>query len=131
MLIAVSFEQRYAGHAAQVGHLASQMPAAAYLGRLVVVTDEDIDVTDLQELMWAICTRCDPATGIDIIHNAWSGPLDPLISPEARERGEFFNSRMIIYATKPWAWRDKFPKPVGPDLQYKNKTREKWGHILK
>lgn len=131
LLIAVAIEQRYAGHAAQVGHLASQLPAGAYLGRVVVVTDDDIDVSDLEELMWAVCTRCDPATDLDIIHRAWSGPLDPLISPEARKKGEFYNSRLIIDATKPWAWRQEFPKPIGPDREYRRKTREKWGYLLK
>ncbi|MFH0845513.1 MAG: UbiD family decarboxylase [Pseudomonadota bacterium] len=131
LLIALAIEQRYTGHAAQAGHLASQLPAGAYLGRLVIVTDDDIDISDLEELMWAICTRCDPATDLDIIHRAWSGPLDPLVSPEARAKGEFYNSRMIINATRPWSWRDQFPKAIGPDREYRRRTREKWGHLLK
>ena len=76
-------------------------------------------------------TRCDPATDLDIIHKAWSGPLDPLVSPEARAKGEFYNSRLIINAAKPWSWRNQFPKPIGPDKEYRRKTREKWGHLLK
>ena len=131
LLIAVAIEQRYAGHAAQTGHLASQLPAGAYLGRLVIVTDDDIDISNLEELWWAVITRCDPATDLDIIHKAWSGPLDPLISPEAKAKGEYFNSRLIINAAKPWSWRTEFPKPIGPTLEYRRKTREKWGHLLK
>jgi 3-polyprenyl-4-hydroxybenzoate decarboxylase len=130
LLIAVAIEQMYTGHAAQAGHLACQLPAGAYLGRLVVVTDEDIDVSDLEELMWAILTRCDPATDLDIIHRAWSGPLDPLASPDMRAQGEFYNSRLIINATKPWSWRHQFPKPIGPDKEYRRRTREKWGYLL-
>jgi hypothetical protein len=34
------------------------------------------------------------ATSIDIIHNAWSTPLDPRIEPE-RAWGDFTNSRAI------------------------------------
>jgi 4-hydroxy-3-polyprenylbenzoate decarboxylase len=131
LLISVAIEQMYEGHSAQAGHLASQLPAGAYLGRVVVVTDDDIDISNLEELIWAILTRCDPATNIDIIHRAWSGPLDPLIPPERKEKGEFYNSRMIINATKPWAWRHQFPKPIGPDIKYRNETREKWGYLLK
>ena len=131
LLIAVAIEQLYCGHAAQVGHLACQLPAGAYLGRLVIVTDDDINVSDLEELMWAVITRCNPATDLDIVHKAWSGPLDPLIHPEEKAKGEYFNSRLIIDATRPWAWRNQFPKAIGPDMEYKRKTREKWGHLLK
>lgn len=130
LLIAVAIEQSYAGHATQVGLLASQLPAGAYLGRLVVVTDDDVDISDLEELMWAVCTRCDPATDIHVVHHAWSGPLDPLLSPEARQKGEFYNSRLIIDATRPWSWRHQFPKAIGPDREYARKARQKWGHIL-
>lgn len=131
LLISVAIEQMYEGHAAQAAHLASQLPAGAYLGRIVVVTDEDIDITNLEELMWAILTRCDPATDLDIIHHAWSGPLDPLIPPERRAKGEFYNSRLIIDATKPWSWRKQFPKPIGPDIEYRKQTRQIWGFLLK
>ena len=40
------------------------------------------------------------------------------------------NSRMIIDATRPWEWRDKFPTPIGPDAATKRETRKKWGHLL-
>ena len=122
----VSIEQRYAGHARQAGHVAAMCRVGAYLGRIVVVVDEDIDVTDLNDVMWAILTRSDPERSLDIIHRAWSGPLDPAIPPESKG----FNSRLIIDATKPWEWRDKFPIAIGPDAQTKRETRKKWGHLL-
>ena len=72
---AVSIEQRYAGHARQVGHLAATVHAGAYLGRYVIVVDDDIDVMDLNDVVWAMSTRSDPVESIDIIKRAWSGPL--------------------------------------------------------
>ena len=33
------------------------------------------------QTIWAMLTRSDPATSIDIIRNAWSTPLDPRIEP--------------------------------------------------
>jgi 4-hydroxy-3-polyprenylbenzoate decarboxylase len=98
----------------------------AYLGRVVVVVDEDIDVTDLNDVMWAILTRADPERSLDIIHRAWSGPLDPAIHPD--QKG--FNSRLLIDATKPWEWRDRFPIAIGPDAKTRQETRKKWGWIL-
>lgn len=130
LFVAVSIKQQYPGHARQVGHATYTSNVANYCGRYVVVTDEDIDVTDLDEVMWAILTRTDPATSIDFITRATSTPLDPRISPEDRAAGRFFNSRAIIDATKPWEWRDKFPMPDRPDLQYRQESRKKFGHLF-
>ena len=122
----VSIQQRYAGHARQTGHVAAMCRVGAYLGRIVVVVDDDIDITDLNDVMWAILTRSDPERSLDIIHRAWSGPLDPAIHPDSKGH----NSRLIIDATKPWEWRDKFPIAIGPDAETKRETRKKWGWIL-
>src|SRR5207253_1063002 len=81
---AVSIQQRYAGHARQVGHAAASVHTGAYLGRYVVVVDDDIDVMDLEQVLWAMCTRSEPAESIDIIPRAWSGPLDPRIHPDKK-----------------------------------------------
>ena len=62
--------------------------SGAYAGRYVIVTDDDIDVSNLEELVWAMLTRSDPATSIDIIHNAWSTPLDVRIEPERKAKGD-------------------------------------------
>src|SRR5690606_37608304 len=75
LFVAVAIEQRYAGHARQVAHLAAHGPAAAYMNRFVVVVDDDIDVTNLDEVIWAICTRSDPATDIEILRRTWGSRL--------------------------------------------------------
>lgn len=123
----VAIKQRYPGHARQAGHVAAMCRTGAYLGRITVVVDDDVDVTDLNEVIWAICTRADPVRDFDIIERAWSGPLDPAIKPG--EKG--FNSRVIIDATRPWEWRDQFPPAIGPSPEYKRETREKWGWLLR
>jgi len=121
----VAIEQRYAGHAKQAGVVASQCQAGAYLGRFVVV-DDDIDIMDLNDVMWAVCTRVDPAQDIDILHRCWSGPLDPMLSPSQRERKEFFNSRAIIDATRPFEWRDRFPRVSESSPQVRERILNKW-----
>ena len=110
LFLAVAINQRYPGHAKQAGHIAAMCHVGAYCGRYVIVVDDDIDVSDLEEVMWAMLTRSDPATSIDIIRNAWSTPLDPRIEPERKAVGDYTNSRAIIDACRPWHWRDKFPK---------------------
>ncbi len=127
LFTAVSIKQRYPGHARQAGHVAAQCRTGAYLGRVTVVVDDDIDVSDLDEVIWAICTRSDPERSFDIIKRAWSGPLDPAIEPGKKG----FNSRVIIDATKPYEWMDKFPEAIGPTPEEKQITRERWSWILR
>jgi UbiD family decarboxylase len=122
----VSIQPRYAGHARQAMHIAAMCHAGAYMGRIVIVVEDDIDVTDLQEVMWAVVTRSDPERSLDIIHRAWSGPIDPAIHPDHKGH----NSRLLIDATRPWEWRDRFPPAIGPDPATKLETRRKWGWIL-
>jgi 3-polyprenyl-4-hydroxybenzoate decarboxylase len=74
-----------------------------------------------------VCTRAHPERSLDIIHRARSGLLDPAIEPGKKG----FNSRLIIDATRPWEWRDKFPPAIGPTPENKRITRERWGWILR
>ncbi len=126
----VAIKQRYPGHARQTLHVASQCHAAAYAGRYVVVVDEDIDPSDLEEVMWAVCTRSDPATSIDIVHRAWSTPLDPRITPDQRAAKDFTNSRGLIDATRPWEWREQFAPINVPPREVREAARQRWAHLL-
>jgi len=130
LLLAVSIKQRYPGHAKQAGHVAAMCHVGAYAGRYVIVTDEDIDVSDLEELTWAMITRSDPATSIDIIKDAWSTPLDPRIPPWEKEKGNMTNSRAIINACRPFHWKDQYPKVNMPDAETQRLAKEKWGYLL-
>ncbi len=131
LLLGVSISQQYPGHAAQAGHVAAMCHVGAYAGRYVIVVDEDIDVTDLEELVWAMCTRSEPAESIDIIKRAWSTPLDPRIPPERKAAGDLVNSRAIIDATRPFHWRDSFPAVNLPRRSTMEDTRARWGYLLR
>ncbi len=96
------------------------------MGRVVAVVDDDVDVTDLDDVLWAILTRADPERSVDIVTRRTSGPLDPALPPDDKR----YNSRLLIDACKPWEWRDRFPRPLGPDAATKAETRRKWGHLL-
>ncbi len=131
MLLGVSIKQRYPGHSKQAGHVAAMCHAGAYAGKYVIVVDDDIDVSDLEELIWAMVTRSDPATSIDVIRGAWSTPLDPRIPPEEKAKGNNTNSRAIIDACRPFPWRDAFPKVNVPSPEKARLAREKFGYLLK
>ena len=124
---AVSIRQRYPGHAKQAAIIASQNHTGAYLGRYVVVVDDDIDVADLNDVLWAMCTRCNPADSIDILRRTWSGPLDPIIPRD--QKGH--NSRAIIDACRPYEWIKDFPPVSGASEELKEHVLEKYGEFLK
>jgi 4-hydroxy-3-polyprenylbenzoate decarboxylase len=125
-MIVVAIKQRYPGHAKQAALVASQCHAGAYLGRYVVVVDDDIDITNLNEVVWAMATRSDPATSVDILRRTWSGPLDPII-PRG-QKGH--NSRMIIEAVRPYEWRDQFPDVSQISDETRQKFSAKWDETL-
>ena len=125
-LTVVAIRQRYPGHAKQAAVIASQCRAGAYLGRYVVVVDDDIDITKSDEVLWAIGSRSDPSRSIEIIDRCWSGPLDPAIPRE--EKG--FSSRALIDATRPYEWREKFPAVSGASAELRDAVRKKWSGFL-
>ena len=129
MLMGVSIKQRYPGHSKQAGHIACQCHVGAYAGKYVIVTDEDIDVSNLEELIWAMLTRSEPSESIEIIRGTWSTHLDPRISPEDKAKGNLTNSRAIIDACRPFHWKDQFPPVNAPSPALAKESREKWGYL--
>lgn len=130
LLVAIGIHTRYNGHARQAAHAAMSCHAGAYAGRLIVVVDDDIDVTSLDDVMWAVCTRCDPAEDLDLVKKSWSTPLDPRVTPEQRERKDFTNSRLIIDATRPFEWRSEFPPVAEMSAEMRERIEREWGEFL-
>ncbi|MBI4330793.1 MAG: UbiD family decarboxylase [Chloroflexi bacterium] len=125
--LVVSIKQRYAGHAKQAAALASMGRRGAYMGRYTVVVDEDIDPTNLQEVLWAICTRSDPEKDIDLMRRCWSTPLDPTIR---KPTNAYFNSRAIIDACKPFEWKDEFPQEIKISPELVERVKKKFQGVL-
>ena len=130
MLLGVAIKQRYPGHAKQAGHIACQCQAGAYGGKWVIVVDDDVDVTSLDDLIAAALTRSDPATSTDFIRDCWTSPADPRVHPDERAKGNLTNSRMIIDACIPFHWRDRFSKSIRPSADVARRAREKFGYLL-
>lgn len=129
LLTVIALKQRYAGHAKQ-----ALMTAAGFrhgdMKCYYLTVDDDIDPTNLDEVMWAMCTRVDPATSVDIIHDAWTADLDPRISPAKRAAGDLTVGRMLINACRPYSWRDEFPKANVFQQSDRQKVEAKWRDLL-
>ncbi len=126
MLIVVSLKQRFCGHSRQAAAIAAQCQAASYMNRYVVVVEEDIDPCNLEEVMWAMCTRSDPATDIEVMRKTFGSKVDPM----RREPNPTYNSRAIIDACRPFDWIDEFPTVAESSPALRQQTLAKWGHLF-
>ena len=77
----------------------------------VIVVDDDVDIFDTNDVMWAVATRVRPDKDIFFIPGAKGAILDPTSDPE-----NFTVTKMGIDATRP-AGRDFAERLVIPDDQ--------------
>jgi 4-hydroxy-3-polyprenylbenzoate decarboxylase len=128
LMTVVAVRQRYAGHAKRAGLIAA---ANSYMARLIVMVDDDVDPSNLGEVLWAVATRCEPSEQIDIVRDAWSSILDPRIPPERKIAGATSHSKAIIDACCPFAWKDKYPPTSSLAPEEARAIESKWEAALK
>ncbi|MGD9578196.1 MAG: UbiD family decarboxylase domain-containing protein, partial [Syntrophorhabdus sp.] len=99
----VQIRQRFPGEAKNVllGALSTQ-----YLHpKVVIAVDEDVDIFNPTEVLWAIGTRVNPQTDVFIIPETRVHPMDPtgieLVKPGSPLGWSRMGSKMGIDATKP------------------------------
>lgn len=126
----IAIDPQYPGHARQVGHHAASGVEGGYFARFKVVVDDDIDVFDLEEVMWAIVSRVNPATDIQFLEGCWNSPLDPRIHPDQKADGDITGSQAIIDATRPYHWRDDFPPVNEISDEVKAQVFEDWEDVV-
>ena len=128
----ISIEQLYAGHARQVGQIASQYPSE--MGAFTVIVEEDIDPSNLDEVLWAMVTRTRLDRAIQIIPHCHTNNVHPAIPPSEKRATDkavpLTSSRVVIDACRDLSWKeDWYPiARISPELR--TKTVEKWKSVL-
>jgi 4-hydroxy-3-polyprenylbenzoate decarboxylase len=130
MFNVVSIKQLYPGHSKQVGMATASCHAGSYANRYVVVVDEDIDPSDTNEVLWALCTRTDVSRDIDIMRRAWSTGLDPRAYQGDGGGQGYFNDRMIIDACRPYDRLATFPPVARITPQEAAELRGRWAELF-
>ena len=128
IICVISLTQRFLGHARQVATaVGALLVEGACTGRYIITVDDDVDPSNLDEVLWAVCTRSDPETAIHIMPGFLSSPLDPTLPPEKRERGDFTTAKVFINACRPYHWKDSFPPTsvASPEIREKVMTKFK------
>ena len=122
----ISLEQRHAGHAAQVLALAAQVPGGAYYTKWIIAVDEDVDPTDMDQVIWAMASRCNPIDDIDILRNTWSTWLDPTQNPPEKRP---YGSKALINACKEHRHLPVFSKRTTLRKPVYDKVAKRWKEL--
>ncbi len=125
LMIVISLRQKYPGHAMQALTATAGLQAGASMYRYVVAVDEDIDPSDLNQVLWAMTTRVDPSESVQVLRS-WTSDLDPRVSPEKRAKGDYTSGRMLIDACRPFTWRDQFANSNRFSEQMRKQISQKW-----
>jgi 4-hydroxy-3-polyprenylbenzoate decarboxylase len=122
-LLVVSIDKAYPGHARKVmmGMMSQGMLS---LTKTVVVVDEEVDVHDEAEVLWAVTSRMDAARDVEIIERA---PLDHLEHAAPRKA---HGGKMGIDATRPWegeGFERDWPDEIEMKDDVQERVDENWG----
>jgi 4-hydroxy-3-polyprenylbenzoate decarboxylase len=121
----VSMRKQYPGHAKRVMFgIWSYLRQFMYT-KFIVVTDEDVDVRDWKEVVWAITTRVDPARDTLIAENT---PIDYL---DFASPASGLGSKMGIDATAKWPGETarNWGRPIAMDAEVKRRIDALWSAL--
>ncbi|WP_314444425.1 4-hydroxy-3-polyprenylbenzoate decarboxylase [Massilia timonae] len=121
----VQMKKQYAGHAKRVMFGVWSFLRQFMYTKFIVVVDEDVNVRDWKEVIWAITTRVDPTRDTVMVDNT---PIDYLdfASPISG-----LGSKMGIDATNKWLGETnrEWGTPIVMAPAVKQKVDEIWGQL--
>ena len=124
-LAVVAMKKQYAGHAKRVMFGVWSFLRQFMYTKMIIVTDDDVDVRDWKEVIWALTTRVDPARDTLIVPNT---PIDYLdfASPVAG-----LGSKIGIDATNKWAVETSraWGRPIAMDAAVTVRVEAVWKSI--
>jgi len=121
----VSMKKQYPGHAKRVMLGVWSFLRQFMYTKFVIVTDDDVNVRDWNDVIWAITTRMDPARDTTLIENT---PIDYLdfASPVSG-----LGSKMGLDATNKWPGETtrEWGLPIVQDEKVKKKVDDMWKEL--
>jgi 4-hydroxy-3-polyprenylbenzoate decarboxylase len=124
-LAVVSMKKQYPGHARRVMFGVWSFLRQFMYTKFIIVTDDDVDVRDWKEVVWALCTRVDAARDALIVEHT---PIDYLdfASPVSG-----LGSKMGIDATGKWPGETSrtWGRPIAMDEAVKRRVDALWSDL--
>ena len=121
----VSMKKQYAGHAKRVMMGVWSFLRQFMYTKFIIVTDEDVDVRNWQDVIWAMTTRIDPARDSVIIENT---PIDYLdfaspVSGLGSKIGFDATNKFPAETTREWG------RPISMSDEVKAKVDRMWAEL--
>jgi len=124
-LAVVRMRKQYPGHAKRVMFGVWSYLRQFMYTKLIIVCDEDVDVRDWKEVIWALTTRVDPARDAVVVENT---PIDYLdfASPVSG-----LGAKMGIDATNKWPGETerRWGRPIVMDAAVKRRVDSLWREL--
>lgn len=118
----VTMKKQYPGHAKRVMMGVWSFLRQFMYTKFVIVTDDDVNARDWQDVIWAITTRMDPVRDTTLVENT---PIDYLdfASPVSG-----LGSKMGMDATNKWPGETdrEWGEPIAMDAAIKEKVDQRW-----
>jgi len=128
-MIIISTKVPYPNFAKKLAHTVWGTTPGTYAYYLVIV-DDDVDVTNMGEVMHAFTTKCHPYHGIHTFSDVPTSPINPFLSPENRLKATD-GGYVLFDCTWPKDWpQNSIPKKASFDILWpeniQNKVLKKW-----
>ncbi len=124
-LAVVSMKKQYPGHAKRVMFGIWSFLRQFMYTKLIIVMDDDVDIRDWKEVIWALTTRVDAIRDTTLVDNT---PIDYLdfASPVAG-----LGSKMGVDATNKWPGETarEWGRPIVMDEAVKRRVDALWGDL--
>ncbi len=121
----VSIKKQYPGHAKRIMFGIWSFLRQFMYTKTIIVVDDDIDIRDWKEVVWAMTTRMDASRDTTLVDNT---PIDYLdfASPVAG-----LGSKMGLDATNKWPGETsrEWGRPIVMDADVKNRVDAMWGEL--
>jgi 4-hydroxy-3-polyprenylbenzoate decarboxylase len=121
----ISMNKQYPGHAKRVMFGVWSFLRQFMYTKFIIVTDDDVNVRDWKDVVWAITTRMDPARDITLVDRT---PIDYLdfASPESG-----LGSKIGMDATNKWKGETarEWGRPITMKAEVKARIDEIWDQL--
>ncbi len=131
----IAIKKRYPGWGKEAIYQAFSLPYIASTCNIVIVTDDDIDISDPEEVIWALSTRVDPHQDVIITPPIGgyalnpAGSVRPVEFPQRGQTDITFRSLMGIDATTKWQGEGRTrptAHPVKPQKEVLDRVIANW-----
>ncbi|PCK09981.1 MAG: 4-hydroxy-3-polyprenylbenzoate decarboxylase [Alteromonadaceae bacterium] len=121
----VTIKKQYPGHAKRVMMGVWSFLRQFMYTKFIIVTDDDVDARNWEDVIWALTTRVDPSRDTTLIDNT---PIDYLdfASPVSG-----LGSKMGIDATNKWPGETQreWGEPISMTQEIKDKVDQRWDDL--